>query len=120
MDEPYLLATARHVELNPVRAKLVADAAEWAWSSVKAHLVGRNDRLANVAPMLAMVHDWRSFLDSAIREEELRGHGGTGRPLGSANFVDRLERLVGRTLRVGSGTGWVQVNGTWAAASRVV
>jgi len=66
-----------------------------------AHLAGHSDRLAIVAPMLAMVHDWRSFLDSAIREKELRDlrdHGRTGRPLGSADFVDRLERLVGRTL----------------------
>ncbi len=56
MDEPYLLATARYIELNSVPAKLVADAAEWPWSSAKAHLAGHNDRLANVAPMLAMVY----------------------------------------------------------------
>ena len=37
MDEPYLLAAARYVERNPVRANLVADAAEWPWSSVRAH-----------------------------------------------------------------------------------
>jgi len=29
MDEPYVVAAARYVELNPVRAKLVADGAEW-------------------------------------------------------------------------------------------
>ena len=28
MDEPYLLAAARYVELNPVRARLVRSAAE--------------------------------------------------------------------------------------------
>ena len=46
--------------------------------------------------MLAMVTDWRGLLNSAIREEELRDlreHGHTGRPLGNAMFVDRLERL---------------------------
>ena len=51
--------------------------------------------------MLAMVDDWRALLNSAMREEEfqaLREHGHTGRPLGSAMFVDRLERLVGRVL----------------------
>jgi len=101
MDEPYLLTAARYVELNPVRANLVADAAEWPWSSAKTHLTGRDDRLVKVPPMRAMVHDWRSFLSSAIREEELRDlreHGRTGRPLGSASFVDQLERLVGRAL----------------------
>jgi putative transposase len=102
MDEPHLLAAARYVELNPVRAKVVADAAEWRWSSARAHLSGRDDRLATVAPLLAMVGDWRAFLNSAIREEDLRDlreHGRTGRPLGSATFLDRLEAMVGRILR---------------------
>ena len=31
MDEPYLLAAARYVELNPVRAKLVKTARQWPW-----------------------------------------------------------------------------------------
>ena len=45
--------------------------------------------------MLAMIADWRGFLNSAIREEELRDlreHSRTGCPLGDATFVDRLER----------------------------
>jgi len=101
MDEPYLLAAARYVELNPVRAGLAADAAEWPWSSAKSHLSGHDDGLVNVAPLLAMIGDWRAFLNSAMREEELRNlreHGRTGRPLGSPAFLERLERLVGRVL----------------------
>jgi len=102
MDEPYLLAAARYVELNPVRAKLVDHARQWPWSSAKAHLKGRDDRLVKVAPLLAMVGDWKAFLRSAISEEklrELREHGCTGRPLGSPTFIDRLESLVGRLLK---------------------
>ena len=102
MDEPYLLAAARYVELNPVRAGLVHDAADWRWSSARSHLSGRDDRLVRAAPMLAMVADWRGLLNSAIREEELRDlreHVRTGRPLGSPTFVERLERTVGRILR---------------------
>ena len=102
MDEPHLLAAARYVELNPVRAKLANSAEEWPWSSARAHLLGRDDRLTKVAPLLAMVADWRGFLDSAIREEELtnlREHGRTGRPLGSATFIERLEARVGRVLK---------------------
>ena len=102
MDEPYLLAASRYVELNPVRAGLVPDAADWPWSSARSHLSGRDDRLVRVAPMLAMIADWRGLLNSAIREEELldlREHARTGCPLGNATFVDRLERAVGRILR---------------------
>src|SRR5208283_927339 len=63
MEEPYLLAAARYVELNPVRAKLVARAEDWPWSRARAHLSGRGDSLVKVAPWLAMVHDWQAFLD---------------------------------------------------------
>jgi putative transposase len=104
MDEPYLLAAARYVESNPVRAGLAADAADWPWSSARAHLSGRDDRLVHVAPLLAMVPDWRGLLDSVLEEHELRrlrDHGRTGCPLGSATLVDRLEQSVGRTLRPG-------------------
>jgi len=40
MDEAHLIAAARHVSLNSVRARLVAQAADWPWSSVRAHLNG--------------------------------------------------------------------------------
>ena len=102
MDEPYLVAAARYVELNPVWAGLVADAGEWPWSSARPHLRRRDDRLVKTAPLLAMIADWRALLDSAVREDELRDlreHGHTGRPLGSASFLDRLESMVGRVLR---------------------
>ena len=102
MDEPYLLAAARYVELNPVRAKLVDRARQWPWSSAKAHLSGRDDRLVTVGPLLAMVGDWKAFLRSALPEQQLRDlreHARTGRPLGSSAFLDRLERRVGRVLK---------------------
>jgi putative transposase len=38
IDEAYLLATARYLELNPVRAKLVERAEDWRWSSARARL----------------------------------------------------------------------------------
>jgi putative transposase len=49
-----------------------------------------------------MVSDWKAFLKSATGAEELRDlreHGRTGRPLGSATFLDRLEGLIGRVLK---------------------
>lgn len=102
MDEPYLLASARYVELNPVRAGLAGAAADWPWSSARAHLKGRDDRLVKSARLTAMIADWRAFLDSATPEEELRDlreHGRTGRPLGGPSFLDSLESRVGRVLR---------------------
>jgi putative transposase len=52
MDEAHLAAAARHVSLNPVRARLVDKAQDWRWSSVAAHLAGEDDAPVDVAPML--------------------------------------------------------------------
>ena len=102
MDEPYLLAAARHIELNLVRARLVSKAEDWPWSSARAHLAGRDDPLVKVGPLLSMIGDWSALLNSAMREEDLsdiRHHTRTGRPLGDETFLARLEGMVGRALK---------------------
>jgi len=62
MDERYLLRAARYVELNPVRAKLCRVPWRWRWSSAAAHLTGQEDGVAQVAPLLERVKDWREYL----------------------------------------------------------
>ena len=104
MDEPHLLLAARYVELNPVRARLHRVPWRWRWSSTAAHLKGKDDALCRVAPLLERVSDWREFLGEGVGEEEaelLRSRERTGRPLGDARFIARLERLLGRVLRPG-------------------
>ncbi len=101
MDERYLLAAARYVELNPVRAKLVSEPGYYHWSSASAHMSGKDDALVKAAPLLSLIPDWRGFLDSGIDDKEmkvLRRHERTGRPLGSEVFLSEVERLVGRVL----------------------
>ena len=46
------VAVARYVALKPVRARLVQRAQDWRWSSVAAHLAGRDDDLVSVAALL--------------------------------------------------------------------
>jgi len=104
MDEPHLLAAARYVELNPVRAGLASKPWRWKWSSAAAHRRGRNDKLAKVRPLLKLAGDWDQFLAVVPSEEglqALRLHERTGRPLGSPAFLDRIEHAVGRVLRPG-------------------
>ena len=52
LDEPHLVAAARTVALNPVRARLTLGARDWPWSSVRAHLLRRDDELVAVTPLL--------------------------------------------------------------------
>ncbi|MCK4600747.1 transposase [Candidatus Bipolaricaulota bacterium] len=102
MDESYLLAAARYVELNPVRAELAEKPEVYPWSGAAAHMSGRDDVLVKVSPLLEMVGDWREFLSEAVTEqqgEEIRRHERTGRPLGDKNFVVELEKALDRILR---------------------
>jgi putative transposase len=55
-----------------------------------------------VRPLLQLAPDWRRFLTTVIREEDLkalRAHKHTGRPLGEEAFLQALERNRGRILR---------------------
>ena len=70
MDEPYLLAAARYVELNPVRAGLVDPRQRLALEQARAHLSGRDDRLVRVAPLLAMVANWRGLLRQCYSQKK--------------------------------------------------
>ena len=102
LDGDYLLAAARYVELNPVRARLAARAGDWPWSSARAHLAGRDDALVSVAPLLQIVSDWKTFLSEAPPEtafDAIRRHERTGRPLGDDAFVESLESMLGRVLK---------------------
>jgi putative transposase len=84
-----------------VRAKLTQRAQDWAWSSARAHLAGRDDGLVAVSPLLALAPDWKDFLAEGLSAEEhaaIRAGERTGRPLGSPRFVSRLEKRLGRVL----------------------
>ena len=45
MEERYLFAAARYIEMNPVRAGLFDRPGEYPWSSATAHILGRGDGL---------------------------------------------------------------------------
>src|SRR3972149_2765159 len=68
LDERYLFAATRYVELNPVRAGLVEDPAAYPWSSAAAHLSGRDDDLVRVKPLLETFGKGRDFLLSGVTE----------------------------------------------------
>jgi putative transposase len=103
MDEEHLIAAARYVALNPVRARLVARAQDWCWSSAGAHLAGQDDGIVATAPILERCAG--RFADLIDAEPEarqmaaLRGAETIGRPLGSERFLDEIAALTGRDAR---------------------
>ena len=101
MDEHYLLAAARYVEMNPVAAGIVASPEEYPWSSAQAHLLAQDDKLVKVEPLLSMVGNWSNFLSVSSEDEmtTFRKHERSGRPLGEVAFVEQIETLLTRVLR---------------------
>ena len=101
------MAAARYVALNPVRARLVARAEDWRWSSVKAHLEGQDDGLVSVAPLMDRgAGRFAELLGQPVSVEAmsaLRAAETIGRPLGSPTFLDRLAATSGRDPRPGAG-----------------
>ena len=98
LDKYHLLAAARYIELNPVRAGLVKDPAEYPWSSCKAHLSAMDDLLVKKRPLLDLFPDWRELLYQGLSEkarETIEKHEKTGRPLGNEKFIERVELLRG-------------------------
>jgi putative transposase len=104
MDEDHLMAAARYVALNPVRARLVERAWDWPHSSVDAHLSGRDDGLVRVQPLLDRAPRFADLLDAAgddpafaaLRRSEL-----IGRPLGDSAFQNATGRRLGRVVTPG-------------------
>jgi len=72
LDDAHLMAAARYVALNPVRARLVRRAQDWPWSSVRAHLKARDDGLVTVAPLLERTAGrFADLLDAGPTPQEL-------------------------------------------------
>jgi len=101
MDERHVMACARYIELNPIRARLAKRPQDWPWSSARAHLTGKPDGVTDIAALGKPVGDWKAFLKSGISDDELnalRSGERTGRPAGDDAFIRTLETSTGRVL----------------------
>jgi len=102
MDEDHLAAALRYVSLNPVRARLVARAQDWRWSSARAHLTGKDDGITERKPVRERFPRFADLLAAETDAEvlaRLRAAESIGRPLGDDRFLARIERATKRQLR---------------------
>jgi putative transposase len=105
MDEAHFVIALRYVALNPVRARLVARAEDWAWSSTSALIAGADDHVVRVAPALERVGDFAAFLgeefDEALGYAALRKAESVRRPVGSLGWLKDMEVRTGMALAPG-------------------
>jgi len=101
MDEAHLCCAFRYVALNPVRAGLAVRAQDWPWSSAGAQLGLGEDGITELEPLRLRVPDFAALLTAAEDAEatlRLRRAESIGRPIGSDEFLKRLESGSGRAL----------------------
>ena len=100
--EPYLWAVMRYIERNPVRAKLVKRAEDYAWSSAGAHVSGKQDEVLSDEGQFneKEIKAYREFIRKDDREIDtaIRRATSTGRPLGSEGFIKKLQKALRRDL----------------------
>lgn len=102
MDEAYLYSCLKYIERNPVRAGMVNRPEDYLWSSARAHIFGFKDGILSPLPSYLKISNWRDYLYGIEKDEELipiRECARSGRPLGSAEFLTRLESITGMRIR---------------------
>lgn len=104
LDEQHLMAAARYVLMNPVSSGMVHTPCEYMWSSARFHAgLSENDPLVKDRTLMGLIMSWQDFI--AVEDDEkarhLRRVTLTGRPAGSDDFVQRIEKMTGRDLSIG-------------------
>ncbi len=107
--ERYLLACSRYIELNPVRAGLVAGPGDFRWSSYAANALGRADPMVTPHPVyLELATDpagrqaeYRALVEAGLTPElldELRSGIAHDHAVGGTRFLELLGLRFGQTM----------------------
>lgn len=108
--ERYLLTCQRYIEMNPVRAGMVAEPGEYHWSSYHTNALGIAAKLCTphehylqlAATDIKRQEAYRQLFGVLLDDkqiESIRSAVNTGMALGSERFKDEIERLTYRRMR---------------------
>lgn len=110
--DAYLLACCRYIELNPVRARMVADAGDYVWSSYRTRVVDQAESgWLDADPCFIALGDslekrrsrYMEFIRQAVPSSEIdliRAALQRGQLTGSARFVDEIEKIQGQRIEL--------------------
>ncbi|TXL16339.1 transposase [Methylococcaceae bacterium HT4] len=118
--EQYLLEVYRYIELNPVRASMVTEPAEYSWSSYQINALGKSSDLCTPHPEYLSLgkteydrlKSYRALFSHHVDDillEEIRSNTNKGMAIGSDYFKQQMTTLTGRRLvpeKGGRPIGW--------------
>ena len=107
--ERYLLACYRYIELNPVRAGMVANPADYRWSSYRHNAEGESSIIVTAHDLFLAIspnvderrHSYRELFSAGLNNDEIkeiRKAAGFSMPLGDDRFKSDVEAMLGRTI----------------------
>lgn len=105
--ENYLLACQRYIELNPVRANMVDDPANYRWTSYRTHAMGQPNAIITPHPLyqaLGTTADERQNAYRALFRAQLDNEAindirlalNQSQPLGNERFYQHIEQMTGQ------------------------
>lgn len=99
-NDSYLWAVARYIEQNPVRAGLVNRVEDFEFSSARAHINGKTDKMLGEELFAENQRiDYAELIQVNITKNEIneiRHYTRVGRPLGNEQFVSQMEAKLQR------------------------
>jgi putative transposase len=105
-DDDHALVVLRYIEANPLRAGMVADLADYPWSSYGFHGLGRDDALISPLPAweaLGQAQEkrrsyWKKWVHTPLAESQLaevRRSMVSGRPFGTVAWAESKATVLG-------------------------
>jgi putative transposase len=111
-SDAYLLTCMRYIELNPVRAGMVAHPGEYAWSSYSTNAQGKDDDLISMHPIYALLGNDNETRQNFYRElflqhldseqiHAIRDALNQQLVYGREDFKEKIEKMTKRQTRRG-------------------
>ena len=109
--ESYLFELYRYIELNPVRADVVKDPANYIWSSYQINALGKSSDLCTPHPLYLQLDStersrqksYRGLFNEILEQsiiDDIQQATRQGMAVGSEKFKQKIEELTGRRLHI--------------------
>jgi len=102
-----MIACARYIERNPLRANLVKKPCLWSYSSARIHCGIDQDDPLGTNQLFTYIEknpkEWKKFIEAPDNPDGIKGireKTRAGRPLGPNDFIEKLEGQLKRVFKL--------------------